>query len=578
MRYGGSPNLAETDELIGAEPYVLAKVRDLETAQKFLKMIERFSERAEWHGSSAAGNPSGGNKFRGLYNIILKSIGAAMKKHPDLSLDYAIDWGEPMTEPGFYFMDSPGNDLESIAGQVASQCNMIIFTTGNGSITNFPFLPTIKVVTTTARFKLLENDMDINAGSYLDGVSMDDLGKEALDYLVDVASGKLSVGERAGHAQVQLWRNWSQTGEVKPEAVPVVQQLEGIPLRIQSADRQAPNFQFPLINSRHGKSTEQIGLILPTSLCAGQIGQMAARRLNHSKMGEKYGISRFVALAHTEGCGVSSSPERLYPRTMLGYLMHPMVGQALFLEHGCEVTHNDFMAEELKKNGLSLSDYGWASIQLDGGIEKVLNKVEDWFAKNLAEQAKTQAATGSLADLRVALTASGAVKPEAAEALAQVAQWIVGAGGTVLVPENSDLLKAEDFAATLGLRTVEPTLAYAQPFKQAGFHIMQTPTKHWVETLVGTAACGVEAIVSYVGHQPMPGNPLVPMVQLSAEETVRSKFADDLDLILQGDAASWAPSTLELLARVLSHQQTPAANRLGNVDFQVTRGLLSVSL
>lgn len=99
---------------------------------------------------------------------------------------------------------------------------------------NFPFLP-IKVVTTTARFKLLENDMDINAGSYLDGVSMDDLGKEALDYLVDVASGKLSVGERAGHRQVQLWRNWNQTGEVKPEAVQVVQQLEGIPLRIQSA-------------------------------------------------------------------------------------------------------------------------------------------------------------------------------------------------------------------------------------------------------------------------------------------------------------------------------------------------------
>jgi len=120
--------------------------------------------------------------------------------------------------------------------------------------------------------------------------------------------------------------------------------------------------------------------------------------------------------------------------------------------------------------------------------------------------------------------------------------------------------------------------ASAQPFKQAGFHIMQTPTKHWVETLVGAAACGVEAIVSYVGHQPMPGNPLVPMVQLSAEETVRSKFADDLDLILQGDSASWAQSTLELLANVLNHQQTPAANRQGNVDFQVTRGLLSVSL
>ena len=85
-------------------------------------------------------------------------------------------------------MDSPGNDLESIAGQVAAGCNMIFFTTGNGSITNFPFVPTIKVVTTTARFKLLENDMDINAG-YLDGASMDELGKASLDYLVDVASG-----------------------------------------------------------------------------------------------------------------------------------------------------------------------------------------------------------------------------------------------------------------------------------------------------------------------------------------------------------------------------------------------------
>lgn len=33
---------------------------------------------------------------------------------------------------GYYFMDSPGNDLESIAGQVASGCNVIFFVTGNG--------------------------------------------------------------------------------------------------------------------------------------------------------------------------------------------------------------------------------------------------------------------------------------------------------------------------------------------------------------------------------------------------------------------------------------------------------------
>jgi altronate dehydratase len=66
-------------------------------------------------------------------------------------------------------MDSPGNDMESIAGEVACGCNMVCFTTGNGSITNFPFVPTIKVLTTTGRYSILSNDIDINAGLYLDG-------------------------------------------------------------------------------------------------------------------------------------------------------------------------------------------------------------------------------------------------------------------------------------------------------------------------------------------------------------------------------------------------------------------------
>ena len=82
IRYGGCANLAETDELIGSEAYVLQNVRDLTTARTFLDTIERFKERVAWHGHSAEGNPSGGNNFRGLYNIAIKSIGAAMKRHP----------------------------------------------------------------------------------------------------------------------------------------------------------------------------------------------------------------------------------------------------------------------------------------------------------------------------------------------------------------------------------------------------------------------------------------------------------------------------------------------------------------
>src|SRR5205814_10416347 len=116
-RHKSRDNLSETDKLISAEPYIHANIKDLQTTRAFLNTITTFQERAGWHGSTGEGNPSGGNNFRGLYNIALKSIGAARKKDPDVCVDYVIEYGQPMRAPGFYFMDSPGNDLEGIAGQ-----------------------------------------------------------------------------------------------------------------------------------------------------------------------------------------------------------------------------------------------------------------------------------------------------------------------------------------------------------------------------------------------------------------------------------------------------------------------------
>jgi len=41
---------------------MLENVKDLETARKFLDKVSVFKERVSWHGHSAEGNPSGGNK------------------------------------------------------------------------------------------------------------------------------------------------------------------------------------------------------------------------------------------------------------------------------------------------------------------------------------------------------------------------------------------------------------------------------------------------------------------------------------------------------------------------------------
>ena len=341
VRNGGGANLAETDELIGAEHYVLKNVRDLKTAKRFLSFVERFKERVSWHGHTAEDNPSGGNNFRGLYNISIKSIGAAMKKHPDVRIDRVIEYAQRMDEGGFYFMDSPGNDLESVAGQVASGANMIFFTTGNGSITNFPFVPTIKFVTTTGRYELLSRDMDVNAGAYLDGTPMDDLGRKTFERTLGAASGERTVGERAGHAQVSIWRDWKQTSGENLDHLENEIEPDGEPLPVKSG---APDveFSFEAIKCGRGPVVDQVGLIMPTSLCSGQISRRIADRLNE-KDATQGKVTRFVALPHTEGCGVSAgSAETIYSRTVLGHLASPSVRFGLLLEHGCEKTHNDY--------------------------------------------------------------------------------------------------------------------------------------------------------------------------------------------------------------------------------------------
>jgi altronate dehydratase len=379
VRHGGAANLAETDELIGAETWILSNVRDLETARKFLHKIDEFQQRASWHGHSAEGNPSGGNLFRGLYNISIKAIGAARKKDPSVRLDYVIDYGAPMPEPGFYFMDSPGNDLESIAGQVASGCNLILFATGNGSITNFPFVPTIKVMTTTARFNLLRREMDFNAGRYLDGESLEDLGLEAFEQMLSTASGEMTAGDRAGHSQAQIWREWRQTG---PSEYPNrAETFNGLPLRLESGrnPRDRPE-RLLLYRTHRGLARERVGLIMPTSLCAGEIAKMIARKLNEDCQGTPRSHARYVALAHTEGCGNSAGvSEEILLRTMTSHLRHPSVSRALLLEHGCEKTHNDAMRNVLESQGARAADFGWASVQSDGGIASVVAKAVAFF-------------------------------------------------------------------------------------------------------------------------------------------------------------------------------------------------------
>jgi hypothetical protein len=228
---------------------------------------------------------------------------------------------------------------------------------------------------------------------------------------------------------------------------------------------------------------------------------------------------------------------------------------------------------------VDLSRFGSASVQLDGGIEKVVNKIEDWFRNALSNEPAPVVAKAGLESLRLGLLVAGPYSRDVAASLAEVTQSVVGVGGTVVVPHNSSLLSPGPYLeSTLGTQPLEPSLAYGQAAGSPGFHIMETPTDHWVETLTGLGATGVEIFLAHAGGQPLQGHPLVPLLQISAEPSVQQSYAEDIDLLLQGDPSSWAEKILQRIIELASRQYEPKALLQGNNDFQLTRGLFGVSL
>ena len=309
---------------------------------------------------------------------------------------------------------------------------------------------------------------------------------------------------------------------------------------------------------------------------------MIAEKLNR---GAGPGGLRHVALAHTEGCGSSGGEsEILAMRTMAGYLAHPLVKKGLLLEHGCEKTHNDAMRNFLAEQNLDPNRFGWASIQMDGGIESVTAKVMDWFRDTGKEESPGEIQDVGLESVRIGLTSVGPVSNSVAEAFARLARAIAVESGTVVVAENSSLLASESVSQDLfGSTRIQATLAYGQRFLKSGFHIMETPTDHYVETLTGLGATGIEMIVAHVMDQLPQSHPMVPVLHIGTAGFFKAGILppEELDLLLEDDSADCGRMTsriLELLTRVLSREYRPKLFACGNTDFQMTRGLLGVSM
>jgi altronate dehydratase len=149
-------------------------------------------------------NPSPGNKRGGLTTILEKSLGA-VAKGGSAPLSEVYKFAEKIDQRGFVFMDSPGFDPCSVTGQIASGANLIVFTTGRGSVSGYQPTPCIKVATNSDVYARMTDDMDLNCGDIVtEGVSLEKKGAEMFELFLRVASGEQTKSEELGFGGVEF--------------------------------------------------------------------------------------------------------------------------------------------------------------------------------------------------------------------------------------------------------------------------------------------------------------------------------------------------------------------------------------
>jgi altronate hydrolase len=204
--YGGTPVLAETTEIFGAEHLLVRRARNREVAERLLARIADYRTYLNRFGGSFNDNPAPGNKEGGLSNIVEKSLGAVAKGGTSPLME-VVDYAERVATPGLVFMNTPGYDPVSLAGLAAGGASLIAFTTGRGSAIGFPTVPVVKIATNPATFRRMRDNMEINAGAITDGEkSVQEVGREIFQALLRAASGERTASERLGHREFVPWR------------------------------------------------------------------------------------------------------------------------------------------------------------------------------------------------------------------------------------------------------------------------------------------------------------------------------------------------------------------------------------
>ncbi|TDQ36435.1 UxaA family hydrolase [Aureibacillus halotolerans] len=207
VSHQGTIVMGETTEIIGAEHLVAEKAINEDVKQQLYDAVHRFEAEIDRMGvDMRGGNPSPGNIEGGLSTIEEKSLGCISKAGASM-LQGVTQYAEPIPGKGYYFMDSPGNDIECVSGMAAAGVHIVCFTTGRGTPTGNAVLPVIKITGNGETAKKMEDNIDVDSSPVLVGKqTLEEAGRTIFEEILAVASGKETKAEILGHAEFSINR------------------------------------------------------------------------------------------------------------------------------------------------------------------------------------------------------------------------------------------------------------------------------------------------------------------------------------------------------------------------------------
>lgn len=362
-------------------------------------------------------------------------------------------------------------------------------------------------------------------------------------------------------------------------------------------------------------------LVLPASVCASDAARMVAAH-----------VPGTVTIHNQNGCSQVPGDQALTMNVLAGLAANPNVYGAVVLSLGCENCQMDLVVQAIAER--TDKPVVRFIIQECGGMRQTVALAQEAARKMVADASLLERVDCPVASLIVGTECGGSDPTSGLAAnplIGEISDRLVAMGATSILSETTEFIGAEDQLAARartpqvagrildivsryeqalalvgenvrdgnpspgnvagGITTleekslgcihkgghapVEAVYDYACPVISKGLVIMDTPGND-PSSVAGMIAGGAQIVLFSTGRGTPTGNPVAPVIKLTANRATYLAMADSTDLdasgLLHGDETleSLGDRLMAHLLRVASGQQTKA-EALGCMEIAIAR-------